>query len=211
MPDHVTALEMILMRTDVRRRFGVADGLILVAATAVGLATSRWLAPDLTLQQFSEYVTKPRDGRRSLTFFILQLTAELSSVFVIPGLVAWTVACLLLRLRRPRPPWRRLSRQPGTMACLIATVAIGLSAAFGAIGWVMEDQRDDAMEWLAVQSLAVPPQAGAAVFWCWVTMALSGRWRPEPTWLDRLCRLLGLAWLTMALLFTYAYRSVFTM
>src|SRR5262249_36756626 len=136
---------------------------------------------------------------------------ELSSVFVIPGLVAWTVACLLLRLRRPRPPWRRLSRQPGTMACLIATVAIGLSAAFGAIGWVMEDQRDDAIEWLAVQSLAVPPQPGAAVFWCWVTMALSGRWRPEPTWLDRLCRLLGLAWLTMALLFTYAYRSVFTM
>jgi hypothetical protein len=210
MPDHVTALGMILMRTDVRRRFGVADGLILVAATAVGLAARRWLAPDLTLQQFSEYVTKPPDGRRSLTF-ILQLTAELSSFAVIPGLVTWTLACLLLRLRRPRPPWRRLSRQPGTLACLIATVAIGLSAAFGALGWVTADQGGGSLGWLVGQNIAVSPRTGAAVFWCWVTMALRGRWRPEPTWLDRLCRLLGFAWLAMALVFTYAYGSVFMM
>jgi hypothetical protein len=57
--------------------------------------------------------------------------------------------------------------------------------------------------------MAVPPRAGAAVFWCWLTMALSGRWRPEPTWVDRLCRLLGFARLAVALLFVYAYRSVF--
>ena len=140
---------------------------------------------------------------------IAQSTTELSSLGAIPSLIGWTLACPLLRLRRLRPPWRRLSRQPGTMACLIATVAIGLSAAFGVIGWVMADQRGDAKEWLVVQIVAVSPRAGAAVFWCWVTMALSGCWRPEPTWLDRLCRLLGFAWLAMALLFTYAYRSVF--
>lgn len=198
------------MRTDVRRKFRVADGLILVAATAVGLAPSRWLAPDLTLGQLSEYATKPIDGRSSLTF-ILQLTAELSSFAVIPGLVSWTLACLLLRLRRPRPPWRRLSRQPGMMACLIATIAIGLSTVCGAIGWVTAYQRGDSLGWLVGQIIAVSPRTGAAVFWCWVTMALSGRWRLEPTWLDRLGRLLGFAWLAMALVFTYAYRSVFAM
>jgi hypothetical protein len=206
----VTALEMSLMRRDVRRRFRLADGLILVAATAVGLAASRFLAPNLTLRQFSNYVTKPPDGGWSLTS-ISGSTAELSAFAVIPGLVGWTLACLVLRLCRPRPPWRRLSRQPGTMACLMATVAIGLSVEFGAIEWVMADQRDDAREWLVVQIMAFSPRAGLAVFWCWVTMALSGRWRPEPTWLDRLCRLLGFAWLAMGLVFTYAYRSVFPM
>src|SRR5262249_5207283 len=105
---------MNLMRMDVRRRFRLADALILVGATAVGLAVSRLLAPDLTLRQFSEYVTKPPDGGWSLTS-VCQLTAELSAIAVIPGLVGWTLACLLLRLLRPRPPWRRLSRQPGTM------------------------------------------------------------------------------------------------
>jgi hypothetical protein len=35
-------------------------------------------------------------------------------------------------------------------------------------------------------------------------MALSDRWRPEPSWLDRLCRLLGWAWLAMALVFAFA-------
>jgi hypothetical protein len=97
------------------------------------------------------------------------------------------------------------------MACLIATVAIGLSAALGAIGWVTADQRGDSLGWLVGQNIAVSPRIGAAVLWCWVTMALSGRWRPEPVWLDRLCRLLGFAWLAMALVFTYAYGSVFMM
>jgi hypothetical protein len=84
------------------------------------------------------------------------------------------------------------------MACLIATVAIGLSAAFGAIRWMTADQRGDAIHWLDLQIMAGSQRIGAAVFWCWMTMALSGRWRLEPTWLDRLCRVLGFAWLAAA-------------
>src|SRR4051812_32544846 len=124
---------MILMHTDVGRKFRVSDGLALVAATAVGLAASRAITPDeLTPERIWEFATNPPQGVWSL-LFIAQFTAELSSFAVVPSLATWTVACLLLRLTRPRPPWRRLSRQPGGMACLIATVAIGFTAAISVI------------------------------------------------------------------------------
>src|SRR4051812_38827323 len=112
------------MKRNVGRKFTVADSLILVGATAVGLAASRAITPgELTFQVVWESATNPPQGAWSFRF-IAQSVAELSTVAVIPSLATWTVACLLLRLTRSRPPWRRLSRQPGGMACLIATVAI---------------------------------------------------------------------------------------
>ena len=89
----------VLMRTDVGRKFRVADALILVAATAVGLAASRAITPDeLTVQRIWEYAAQPRQGGWSL-LFLAELIAEISSIAVIPTLASWTLACLLLRLR----------------------------------------------------------------------------------------------------------------
>lgn len=36
---------------------------------------------------------------------------------------------------------------------------------------------------------------GAAILSSWATLALSRRWRPQPTWLDRVGRVVGVAWL----------------
>ena len=192
------------MRTDVPRKFRVTDGLILVAATAVGLAASRAITPDeLTVERIWESATKPQQGGWSL-LFIAQFTAELSSIAAVPSLATWTLACLLLRLTRPRPPWRRLSRQPGWMACLIATTAIGLTAAVSLIARVTAGETYNDLAWLDWQVMIGSIQTGMAVFWCWATMSLSGRWRPESSWIDRLSRLLGLFWLTVALGFAYA-------
>jgi hypothetical protein len=197
------------MTTDAGRKLRVADCLILVAATAVGLAASRAITPrEFTLQTSGGSATMLQHGGWSL-MFIAQFTAELSSIAVIPSLAFWTLASLLLRLQGPRPAWRRLSRQPGMMACLIATIAIGLSATVSIMSWVMTDQEYNTEAWLNWQIGVGSIQTGVAVFWCWVTMALSGRWRPEPSWLDRLCRLLGSFWVVMALVFAYANFSKF--
>jgi hypothetical protein len=39
------------------------------------------------------------------------------------------------------------------------------------------------------------PAVAAAVVVTWAMLAVGGRWRPPPTWLDRDGRLTGLAWI----------------
>jgi hypothetical protein len=196
------------MRTDVARKFRVIDGLILVAATAVGLAASRASTPDeLTFERIWESATKPRDGWSLL--FLAQFSSDLISIAVVPTLATWTLAYLLLRLMRPRPPWRKLSGQPGWMACLIATAAIALTAVVSVIARVTSSETYNHLSWLSWQVMIGSIQTGMAVFWCWATMLLSGRRRPESNWIDRLSRLLGLIWLAVAMVFAYANLTKF--
>lgn len=42
------------------------------------------------------------------------------------------------------------------------------------------------------------PAIAAAVVVTWTMLAVGGRWRPRPTWLDRAGRLTGLAWIAGA-------------
>jgi hypothetical protein len=41
--------------------------------------------------------------------------------------------------------------------------------------------------------------AGGAVALAWLVAGAGGRWRPEPSWVDRAGRLLGVAWLILTL------------
>src|SRR4051794_10659016 len=101
------------MRTGIERRFHVTDCLLLIAATAVGLGVSRAITPaELTLQRVLESASKPANGGWSL-LFLAEFSSELINVAVIPSLAAWTLGCLMLRLKKPRPSWRRFTRQPG--------------------------------------------------------------------------------------------------
>jgi hypothetical protein len=45
--------------------------------------------------------------------------------------------------------------------------------------------------------------AAAMIVGGWITMAISGRWRPVATWLDRFGRLLGLLWIACAVAGTW--------
>ena len=66
-----------------------------------------------------------------------------------PHLAASTLALLVVRLRRPRP--RRLARQPGLIACAVATAAMlavgvrvaALAARGMSIDWFEETNRRD--------------------------------------------------------------------
>jgi hypothetical protein len=85
------------------RRLDRWDGAILGVAAVVAVLLMRFPEP---LRRFD-----PR---------LAQDAIEVSR----PFLMAWTTALLVVRLRRPRPSWRRLSRQPGMAACGIATLVV---------------------------------------------------------------------------------------
>src|SRR4051812_18082030 len=80
------------------RRFGIADGLVLVAAIATGLAPVR--------SSLSEFWGEP--------WWIRYPVAGIA-----PVLASLTLAIIVLRLRRPRPPIRLVLRQPGLLSGLV--------------------------------------------------------------------------------------------
>ena len=102
---------------------------------------------------------------------------------------------LILRLRRPRPPWRALILQPGVVAA-VAMVFGG----FWVYGWmqIVAPDRLDSFTgpWIV---------DGATVTAAWVVLALSRRWNSEPGWIDRLGRILGVTAIGTALLCLAVY------
>lgn len=184
------------------RPFGIGDGLILVAATAAGLGLTRAVAPALSLDDLWEFLTTPPRGLWDP--FYLDALLELVVLVLTPMLMAWTPACLLMRLRSPRPSRRRLARQPGAMACLFATSVCAIEVGFLAarLAWDADSYQWPRDYFKAVLLGSFP--LGAAVATCWATLILGGRWAPEPTWIDRLGRLLGATWLVVVAFFGLA-------
>jgi hypothetical protein len=149
-----------------------------------------------------------------------------------------TVACLALRLRRPRPPRRRLWLQPGAaamLACALLFVVKGVevAAAFAKPDvnpmagqaarvrvsdmtyllhispppfpfWGGNAPASNGVIWSydagcwGVQMAAFAAPCGYAVAAVWLMLALSGLWRPERSWIDRLGRFLGVVWIACA-------------
>jgi hypothetical protein len=171
------------------RRFTLLDGMIFVAATAAGLALSRivrngWMAADL----FERVPLRLREAD-NLHDLLVDL-GELFLSLVVPLLAAWTLAAIVFAFRCYCPPLRRLARRPGTMACLVA------SATF-LIAWTVTTMTNIGIGGVSREGLPEECalfgtiQAGFAVMACWATLILCRIWRPEPTWLDRMGRLLG--------------------
>lgn len=170
------------MAAQPRRRFHLVDGMILVAATAAGLAFVRATIDDrdpLMLGPWAAVVWLSESLR-----FALACT--------LPVLAAWTLALPLVRLRRPRPGLHRVARQPGFVACLAASMALlvcGLSIPpmlWGGSRLMMSQ----------LSLVSYTPEAGFAVAGAWLALALGSHWRPEPSWIDRLGRGVGWLWIS---------------
>jgi hypothetical protein len=125
---------------------------------------------------------------------------------LVPRYIALGMVCLLaMRLRRPRPNLRSLSRQPGAVACAAAAAAMAaggivvLSLLRPVDDWYfLQDHPEAEHPWQIVVSrisMAVPA--------AWFILAWSGRWRSEPSWIDRMGRVLGAYWI--GLLTYHAY------
>ncbi|WP_422929081.1 hypothetical protein [Singulisphaera sp. PoT] len=194
-------------RSSRSRPFGLADGMILVAATATGLSLSRKAVDVAGPTSLWRMIRTLSSGGCSFEEFV-NLSVELGIALVLPTLASWTFGCLLLRLRAPRPSRRRFTRQPGAMASLAASTVIGLSLAVALLHWLLTDRAIPKTSHVFGLALFVSMQVGVVVSCCWSTMIVSRGYVPEPTWLDRLGRLLGAAWIAVAVPYGYVAISL---
>lgn len=152
------------------RTLTLFDAVALIAATAVSLAIARAALP----------------GLQTLYDHAVFRWMHLSSIFG----VIWMLSILGLRLLPPRPPLRRLARRPGMVACCVVAVytvwtvvEIGLRVA--------NDRIPPNFDFWSYLVTNLGPQVGAVLPAAWITLAFSGRWRPESSWFDRVSRLIG--------------------
>ena len=192
------------MRRGESRRFNLGDAMILVAASALGLAVApalfdgwRYGIVDAHLYPFAR-----RDILHQLIALLVWASSRLGLI-LLPMLAAWTLVVVLLRLRWPRPVPRRMARQAGMIACAAAILGMALAVTELAIvsafaGFTPGRQ----LQWLLSAWLrGTAPQVGMAVAAARLAHAtILGR-RPAADAIDRLGRWLGWLWVALAPIF----------
>ncbi len=177
------------MPVEAARKFNLVDGMILVAATALGLAAERIRAHHLAK------IESP----------LLKSVTEVAIDYAVYIAFFWTLALPLLGLRRPRPSWRRLRRQPGMLVgvSFIVAAALDFVCNLYAEFTLSESLYDHVVYLVARASNPAPFALSTAV--AWTTLAWSGRWRPEASWIDWLGRVLGSFWIISAMFISLRY------
>ena len=179
------------------RRLSIADGMILIAATAVGIALSGRIRPEAWNKPW------PALGswKAAINF------ASVTTLMGLPCLIAWTLTMPLLRMRGGFQSWRRVARRPGMAACLLVWLSLPLSVGLILGGQVYSSgiarfrSRLDlygAASVLTEILWTASPLIGWGVAMGWGLQAIQGRWRAEPTWTDRAGRALGTIWIGIA-------------
>ena len=203
------------------RPFGLSDALLLVAATALGLALTRSLSGFLAIDRW-ESIGYRRDGptpighRTTLSRSYgeigpphasqvahVRLWIDRVAFWPCPLLITWTLTVLAKAvLSAPRPRFKSL-RQPGIMAgvaCLAAFCLATLESPMMLVTWWPKTARPEFYleDWWLFTWFALPRAAGYSVALTWLVIILSGRWAANRGWLDRLGRFLGLCWIALA-------------
>ena len=164
-----------------RRRFTIADGMILIVAAALASLMVREYVSSLFL------VYKASSSERMLELIEGTTTCAAS---------AGMLALIPIRLLRPRPKFRRLVRQPGFVACCAIVPLLALVSLESSMLVAFRDvEKAWGGRWPFQQLWALAAFRGSfAVGGAWIVLALGGRWSPEASWVDRLGRGLGLVW-----------------
>jgi hypothetical protein len=172
-----------------RRRFTLADLMIVVAAAGVGAMFLRWLG-------------------ETPTFVLLRVPWPWAYSFLLglcPFLVVAPLALLAMRARAPRPPWRRIFRQPGAVACLaVVADVVSHDLLFGVRAFI-NSLRESPFRFGIEYYFNPIFYAGRAVALAWAILALAHIWHPEPGWIDRAGRAFGVAMIGLWLLVTIRF------
>jgi hypothetical protein len=208
------------MSAGIRRAFGLSDLMILTAATAVGLVAVRWAFGGFIGLTDRLPATLLELGA-SETLWTSRLWAmywvygfSLASLF--PFALTWTLAILILQMRRPSARGYPSPRKPGIAACRAA--AISFTATTVLIGFLflaklpLVFENDATFEeslhnWSII---LVPPLTGFAIMGSWTTLYFEGDWCADASWMDRIGRFLGAFWIGSTLLPVWVYNEVFT-
>jgi hypothetical protein len=188
------------MSTTERRRVTLFDLMVLTAATAIGLSLVQfgWRGNAAGAWIFTWPVLPHKGSGYPSKSWILPIAVRATSI--LPCLAAWTGAFLVTRLHGHRPRRRRLVLQPGLVAAVAALsvlaiesiLLIGSAKIDGRFGWSSPTR---VAEFVVNGVVLLAHHAGWAVAVSWFTLVLIGRWRPEPSWVDRWGRALGCTWI----------------
>jgi hypothetical protein len=179
-------------RSSAPRRFTLLDGMVLVAATAVGFSGVNAFVREIVGEDLSSIL-------RVIQSKVMWRESALALLLcALPVLAAWTLALIPLRLLKPRPRSHRLAREPGLMAGLSFAITTGFLAILAPI-IRFGIGADDWDHILRGTFMLMPAAVGVAVLASWTTLILSRRWRAEPSWIDRLGRAFGVFWVVFAL------------
>jgi hypothetical protein len=180
-----------------RRPFTWVDTVALLLATLLGLAMSKDVLDGY--DQFSQAIGQPR----------IEGFARWGPGTV-PLFVCWSLTLLTMRVGlRPR---RRLMREPGiapgvVIAILtVREVAAAVAGRYWSTIWVPPLTLwgpFSVLGWLGSWLPDVSQSAGFAVAAIWLVLGIGRWWRPEPSWIDRAGRALGVYWIAIFVMHSY--------
>lgn len=181
-------------------RFNLGTGMVLIAATGLGLAATRFVIVTVLggRTSLTELFVIPAKGWTA--YIELRRAQDLVSM-LLPIFGGWTLVLPFLGRRPTRGYRSRLMRRPGVTACVSAIAGMilsGMVALLTALSGRVVDGRFNTppSQWAAifvVEHLLV--FAGFAVAVAWAMQAMSGRWKPSTDWDDRAGRCLGVLWI----------------
>lgn len=208
------------MTTDRPRPFTLGDAALLIVAASVGLALVRdWVHPSWCAHPMPMFGGQAISNARQSYYELARMVS-----WTIPFAIPMTAALLIARARSPRPRWRRIARQPGAVGCAAALLGIAFPFGREVFCWVLAylcrpnsaihlpsppfarydnpGFHPPAGEWLRralleVFPLLISPVVSVAVAASWCALKASGRWRPEPGWIDRAGRCLSAYWMAL--------------
>jgi hypothetical protein len=173
--------------------------MILVAAAAAGFAIVR--ATVRNPFSFSMIMPYPNAQAVDMTPWMVRRFVDDALSITLPFLATFTWAFAAIRLRPPRPPLRRIARQPGAVACAAATLAMAW------IALLIGTTKNLYFYGFLVQHLFLyfSPLAGFAVLGSWATLSLGRACRPESSWIDVSGRVLGATWIVATALIAFRH------
>lgn len=172
------------------RRFTLVDAMILVAATAAGMAS--------VIQHLKEegYFVRLETELPAASSIPLDVWLDVGSLrYLEPCLLAWSLALLVLRLRPPRPTFRKVVLQPGTVVLLATAVVVAAHAVRYAAFWMLFGK--PVFSFLDHELPYCAYEIFYALAAAWFVLALSRRLCCEKSWIDRAGRILGLLWIVL--------------
>ena len=197
-----------MTQNSVQRPFLLLDAMVLLAATAAGLAIA------LRMENF-EAIRIVTEAAAGGSLVAIGRAFTLWTILGVPLLVAWTITLLIMIVfpRPSRPNLDDVLRRPGATACGAAAAAIAISLInavpflsafvsrsfrngappFGQIVYTFDTQ----FLFTVGFDFGAPGLAVAAV---WSMQTLSGRWLPESNWLDQTGRAVGWVWIILKII-----------
>jgi hypothetical protein len=187
-----------------QQRFRLVDAMVLVAVAGLGLAMTRSYLRCFSALSWvvsSEPINVRVMGVR-----------EWLNAFV-PPLVVLSAALGPLRFTRPVDRFRRTARRPGlavsyaTWAALVLALVRWASdlrtllthTLFPDVGFLSPG------DIFVLRVVMMKDFIGSGVAVTWLLLWLGGGWRAEPTWVDRLGRLLGVFWIAFGVALWVAF------